>query len=129
MRGTGRQRQSGGGKLLLASKLQPGCAQAENTRTVVGAEQEGWRWREGNLAFSIEWEHEAKDSVRSETNRTGEELKKSMNEIFLFLNFTIELEEDFEDGYLPTLDTKHRVRVNGIITYIFYEKPTAANVS
>ena len=37
----GRQRQSGGGKLLLASKLQPGCAQAENTRTVVGADVEG----------------------------------------------------------------------------------------
>ena len=51
-----------------------------------------------------------------------------MNKIFLFLNFTIELEEDFEDGYLPTLDTKLRVRVNGIVTYIFYEKPTAANV-
>ena len=42
-----------------------------------------------------------------------------MNEIFLFLNFTIELEEDFEDGYLPTLDTKLRVSVNGIVTYIF----------
>ena len=46
----------------------------------------------------------------------------------MFLNFTIELEEDFEDGYLPTLETKLRVRVNGIVTYIFYEKPTAANV-
>ena len=56
--------------------------------------------------------------MKSETNRTGEELKKSMNEIFLFLNFTIELEEDFEDGYLPTLDTKLRVRVNSIVTYI-----------
>ena len=51
-----------------------------------------------------------------------------MNEIFLFLNFTIELAEDFEDGYLPTMDTKLRVSLNSIVTYIFYEKPTAANV-
>ena len=84
----------------------------------MGSLKEGWRWHEGNLAFSIEWEQEDKDSGKSETKRTGEELKKSMNEIFLFLNFTIELEEDFEDGYLPTLDTKLRVRVNGIVTYI-----------
>ena len=26
------------------------------------------------------------------------------------------------------MDTKLRVSVNGILTYIFYEKPTAANV-
>ena len=51
-----------------------------------------------------------------------------MNEIFLFLNFIIELEEDFEDRDLPTMNTKQRVSVNGILTYIFYEKPTAANV-
>ena len=65
---------------------------------------------------------------KSETKRTGEEWKKSMNEIFLFLNFIIELEEDFEDRDLPTMNTKQRVSVNGILTYIFYEKPTAANV-
>ena len=37
--------------------------------------------------------------------RTGNILLSSMNEVFNFLRFTLELGEDFEDGMLPTLDT------------------------
>ena len=43
------------------------------------------------------------------------------------LTFTVETEEDFEDGWLPTLDLK--LRVNGVnqIVYSFFEKPTGSS--
>ena len=43
------------------------------------------------------------------------------------LAFTVETEEEFADGWLPTLDFKLRVNANNIIEYAFYEKPTTSN--
>ena len=40
----------------------------------------------------------------------------------------METEEDFTDGWLPTLDFKLRVNANNIIEYAFYEKPTTSNI-
>ena len=43
------------------------------------------------------------------------------------LKFTTETSEDFEDGWLPTLDFKLRMNSANIIEYTFFEKPTASN--
>ena len=43
------------------------------------------------------------------------------------LEFTVETEEDFADGWLPTLDLKMRVDEMNQVRYTFYEKPTGSN--
>ena len=43
------------------------------------------------------------------------------------LAFTVETEEDFGDGCLPTLGFKLKVNAQNIIEYAFFEKPTTSN--
>ena len=50
-----------------------------------------------------------------------------MNDIYDFLKFTTEIGEDFEDGYLPSLDLKIKVEKLRII-FEFSEKPMAFNL-
>jgi hypothetical protein len=51
-----------------------------------------------------------------------------MNEIFPFLNFTIELGEDFSDGKLPSLDTKIWVMDGWRVLFQFFEKTMTTNL-
>ena len=51
-----------------------------------------------------------------------------MNDIFPFLNFTIELGEDFVDNKLPSLDTKIWVVDGWRILFEFFEKTMATNL-
>ena len=51
-----------------------------------------------------------------------------MNDIFPFLNFTIELGEDFVDGKLPSLDLCIWVVEGKLIMYEFFEKIMASNL-
>ena len=63
----------------------------------------------------------------SETRHTALEMKKMMDQINPDLQFDLELEEDFEDMRLPTLDTaiwmSRTEDLTVKINYIFYEKP------
>ena len=63
----------------------------------------------------------------SETRHTALEMKKMMDQINPDLQFDLELEEDFEDMKLPTLDTaiwmSRTEDLTVKINYIFYEKP------
>ena len=45
-----------------------------------------------------------------------------------FLEFTSEIESDFDSGYLPTLDMQTRVLDNGSVTYKFFSKPSSNNL-
>jgi hypothetical protein len=61
-------------------------------------------------------EKEDRDSGLSASRRTALVLVAMMNSIFPFMNFTVELGEDFIDGKLPSLDINiwvqdHHVRV------------------
>jgi hypothetical protein len=60
--------------------------------------------------------------------RTEEALSGSMVGLTKCLSFTMETEEDFQDGWLPTLDMKLKVSDNNQILYTFYEKPTASKM-
>ena len=53
--------------------------------------REGWRWNEGSLCFTKSWEAEDKESGISASRRSANILVAMMNDIFPFLNFTIEL--------------------------------------
>ena len=46
-----------------------------------------------------------------------------------FLSFTMEIGEDFEDSWLPTLDTKLKVSESNQVLFTFYEKPTSSNLT
>ena len=51
-----------------------------------------------------------------------------MNSVFPFMNFTVELGEDFVDGKLPSLDINIWVAEGRIIMYEFFEKMMASNL-
>ena len=87
----------------------------------------GWRWKDGELCWTEEWETEDKNSDKSDLARACELLRVSMNMLYRFLNFTIESVEDFVDSRLPTLDFKIWVDDQNIIHYTFFEKPTSSN--
>ena len=44
-----------------------------------------------------------------------------------YLRFTMETKDDFENGWLPTLDTELKVTPSNTIMYRFFEKPTNPN--
>ena len=52
-----------------------------------------------------------------------ESTSKGLNRVDM--KFTVETADDFETGFLPTLDMQIRMLSNGEIIYKFYEKPMA----
>ena len=78
----------------------------DDIRAFLKALREAWRWVEGGLYYTKSCEEEDKRSGVSASRRSAIILVAMMNEIFPFMNFTIELVEDFVDGKLPSLDPK-----------------------
>ena len=78
----------------------------DDLRVFMLALKMGWRWRENGFYFCKEWEKEDLESGKSTTLRKAENMILAMNSLLKFLKFTMEIAEQFEDGKLPTLDTK-----------------------
>ena len=87
----------------------------------------GWRWKDGSLLFCMKWEREDQELSGSEITRRG--LLGTLKGVEDFLDFTMEIGEDFEDKWLPTLDTKLWVNGSSQVLYSFYEKPTSSNMT
>ena len=85
--------------------------------------RKGWRWTSEGWAFD-----DSIEDNRSPMARTCEEIAKSLNDVVSFLQFTTESEEDFLNGFLPTLDTQTKVLDNGEIQFKFFRKPMANNI-
>ena len=82
----------------------------------------------GHLCYTRSWEEEDRKAGLSSSRRTALIIVAMMNDIFNFLNFTIELGEDFVDGKLPSLDINIWV-VNGrLILFEHFEKTMASNL-
>ena len=79
----------------------------------------------GKIQFCKRWELE--DSKLSAIERTRRVLGGTLGVIEEFLTFTTETEEDFGDGWLPTLDTALRVSEDNKILFKLWEKPTNSN--
>ena len=92
----------------------------EDLRVFMHGIREGWRWFDGELCWSKEWEEEDLKLGVSGLERTSVLLKESMNMVFGFLNFTVETEMDFEDNRLPTLDFKLWVGEDNVVHYTFF---------
>ena len=88
----------------------------------------GWRWVDGSLCYTRTLEREDMDSGLSESRRTALILVAMMNSVFPFLNFTVELGEDFLEGKLPSLDINIWVMEGRTIMYEFFEKTMASNL-
>ena len=85
----------------------------------------GWRWEEGTHVYSRRWELE--DEGRSPLDITIAVLRETVRGILSYLSFTFESCQDYEDGWLPTLDTILRVNMNNQVEYKYYEKPKTTN--
>ena len=59
----------------------------------------GWVWEDGKWTFNAD-----RPDSRDTVTRTIEEIHKSINSVWDFLEFTTKSQKDFLDGYLPTLD-------------------------
>ena len=86
----------------------------------------GWRWVEGDLVFCRRWEKEDQDM--SPTERTKKILHATMSNLEDFLNFTMETENEFPNGWLPTLDTELKMMADNRVEYRFFEKPMSSNM-
>ena len=85
----------------------------------------GWRWVAGGMQYCKKWELE--DTKLSSTEVTRRALGASMNEVTQYLSFTTEVGEEFEGGWLPTLDTSLKVTENNKVAFKFFEKETTSN--
>ena len=96
----------------------------DDARGVLPPIRAGWRWEGGKLAFTKRWEEE--DSTISGEQRTKNILMETMKGVEKYLSFTVESGEDFEGGWLPTLDTNLKVGSDNQIQFKFYEKSTCS---
>ena len=100
----------------------------DDIRSFLKALREGWRWYDGHLCHTNEWEAEDIKSETSPTARTARVLVGMMNDIYSFLNFTTELGEHFPDKKLPSLDTNVWVANKLTILFEYFGKPMATNL-
>ena len=77
------------------------------------------------IKFCKRWEKE--DEGLSGLEITKRILEGTMGGLEDYLKFTMETEDDFDNGWLPTLDTEIKVTPRNIIEYRFFEKPTNPN--
>ena len=61
-------------------------------------------------------------SVGRRIRHTRDEVGKMMNSIFSYLNFTTELQTDYPEDYMPTLDISIKMRGDATVSYRFFEK-------
>ena len=110
----------------------------DDVRMIISALEKGKRWQEKEKRFTykVDWEKEdnekEKKGEEDDTKRTAREMRKAMDSVFQNIKFETELEQDFEEKKLPTLDLEiwfeereERKEVEGRrkIIYRFYEKP------
>ena len=75
--------------------------------------------------FKMDEEQRIKDEKLKEPSeiRMARLCNQAMNSVNPDLTFTTEVQSDFEDNWLPTLDFKLKMLVSGKIIHTYYEKP------
>ena len=101
----------------------------DDIRVALPAIREGWRLIDGALKFTRRFELEDRLSEASAEKRTRGILGNTMQEVQKYLKFTVESEEEYEGGWLPTLDLNLKVREGSSIWYKFYEKDTCSSTT
>ena len=77
----------------------------DDGRLVISSLEPGQRWDDSKkkIIFKEEWKEEDEESGESSTKRTSREILKMMNSIYS-LQWTVEIEEEFPDKRIPSLD-------------------------
>jgi hypothetical protein len=107
-------------------RIKTGVRYMDDIRIFAHAIRAGWRWWDDSLCYCEEWRLEDEESGMSSTARTARVMVDIMNSMMTFLNFTVEVGDDFLDRKLPTLDVKIWIKY-GVIEYEFFEKPHSSN--
>ena len=98
----------------------------DDFRFLIQMLDEGTRWDGGKLVWNPECELEDISSGESRERITAREVCKLMNSLCRDIQMTVEIEEDFLSGFIPTLDTQVKLdKALGKISYKFYSKPMA----
>ena len=84
-----------------------------------------WKWGENSWVLR---DNMTKHIHENPIKYTCEEIGKSLGKVWDFLQFTVESELDFENGYLVTLDFQMKVTPTGIINYKYYAKPMVSSL-
>ena len=92
----------------------------DDGRVILCPLRPGWRWHSGGLWFCRQWELE--DSILSPIEITKRAIGDSIDNIVDCLEFTVETEEDFPSGWLPTLDISLKVAEDNRVLYTFFRK-------
>ena len=79
----------------------------DDGRTFLPPVRPGWRMEDGKLTYCKQWEVE--DQWLTGAERTRRVIEATMNPVEDYLSFTTEIGEQFEGGWLPTLDTSIKV--------------------
>ena len=87
----------------------------------------GLRMVGGELLYCGRWAHE--DGSMSAIEVTKGALAQTMQGIEAYLEFTMETCEDFEGGWLPTLDTSFRVNKANQVEFKHFEKETSSTMT
>ena len=91
----------------------------------------GYRWNSesGKPIYNKEWELEERSLEMSEDKKTATELQRIMNQITPDPRFTLEIQEEYLNNHIPTLDCNVKLieQINECpkynIRYTFFKKP------
>ena len=77
---------------------------------------------ENKFMYKLEWEQEDDRENLTNLKRMGNRCLEAMNSINPDLRFTVESEEDFENGRIQTLDFEEWSNPDGTVSHSFFEK-------
>ena len=90
---------------LRMNNIKTKCvADVDDIRIFVNPLQAGWRCSDGELRYCDAWRHEDMMAGKSNKKMTAEAMITSMNGVWWFLIFTIEICQYFTNKRIPTLD-------------------------
>ena len=99
----------------------------DDFRFLVQMLDQGTRWDGERLVWNPLWEEEDIASGESRERITATELCRVMNSICKDVKMTVEVEEDFSDRFIPTLDMQMKLDKDlGRVVYKFYSKPMSS---
>ena len=109
-------------------RLISGARYMDDIRIWCHAVRLGWRMEGDTLIFKSSWRKEEMGNGMTPLQKTTQILKAMMNNVCGWLVLTMETEDMFESGLLPTLDLEIGVLMDNKIIYQYYEKPMVPNM-
>ena len=101
----------------------------DDARHLLRVQHTDWIWSKQEMKFITDENAKRNSDIKCRRDHTVRQIKLMMNSILKNIRFTVELEQDFENGYLATLDMEFRILECGTLDYRFYEKPMSSETT